>query len=155
MSATEILPNIWLGNWKCLKDSAFLKGKNIQVIFNCSRNIPFPKGYEGEKGIRIDVDDSLQQADIQRLTLFLEPAAKKIAHYYAQSKPILIHCYAGKQRSATILAAFIMRYTKLNAITTIKLIQSKRPNAFQPGINFRESLLEFEKKFGEDQFEAL
>ena len=39
--ADEILPGLWLGNLEASQDTAFLKEKRIDAVFNCTKNLPF------------------------------------------------------------------------------------------------------------------
>ena len=57
-NADEILPKLWLGNAKSSMDENFIRSKNITVVFNCTKNLPFspiiPIKY------RVPVDDNLE-----------------------------------------------------------------------------------------------
>ncbi len=57
----------------------------------------------------------------------------------------MIFCYKGRQRSATLIAAFLMEYTKISWENSVKMIQTKNPEAFKPQINFAKSLIQFSK----------
>ena len=56
---------------------------------------------------------------------------------------IFIHCFAGVQRSASVVVAYLSRYTGLSLDESIKCVLSKRPIIFQPMCNFRPSLDRF------------
>ena len=53
---------------------------------------------------------------------------------------IYIHCHAGMQRSACVVAAYLIRYYKMTPQEAVYFIRSKRPIAFTPFINFQKSL---------------
>jgi dual specificity MAP kinase phosphatase len=139
----EILPNLWLSGYKYALNPSFLKDKNIKLIINCTNTVKFIKDMDHIKKVRIPVDDNLQQDQIQLLTTYLDKTSILIENYYKHLQPILVHCYAGKQRSATIIAAYIMKMTKLDTKEIIALIQSKKSNAFKPSINFIQSLNDY------------
>ena len=40
-NAHEIIPRLWLGNVKASMDEDFIRQKNIGVVFNCTKNLPF------------------------------------------------------------------------------------------------------------------
>ena len=62
------------------------------------------------------------------------------------NKKIFVHCYAGKQRSATIVCAYIMKYLNLSYKCSIELMKSKRIVVFTPLPNFDDALRLFEDK---------
>ena len=140
----EILPNLWLSGHKYAKNKGFLRSKNIKLIINCSTNIDFVDGLDDIKKIRIPVNDSLQEKDIQLLTKYLPKTSLLIEKYFNNLDPVLVHCYAGKQRSATVITSFIMKQTNLDIKMLIALIQMKKSNAFRPCINFMQSLKDYQ-----------
>jgi protein-tyrosine phosphatase len=135
----EILPNLWLSSRKYALNKKFLKKKNIKLIINCTKTIDFIDLKNISK-VRVNINDSLKDEDIDKLTDLLPKIIEIIEKFYLNLNPILVHCYAGKQRSATIIAGFIMKTTSLSIKQCIAFIQSKKKNAFRPGINFLKSL---------------
>jgi protein-tyrosine phosphatase len=63
--------------------------------------------------------------------------------------PVLVHCAAGMQRSAAIVAMYIIATSGYKVENAIQYIQSKRPIAFTPSPNFLKSIQIFEKNFDE------
>ena len=63
-----------------------------------------------------------------------------------ENKPVLVHCYAGRQRSASLIAAYLIYKYNYTLDEAYKLIISKRPQAFHygKGFNFNKSLLEYQ-----------
>lgn len=143
MSVSEIIPNLWLGNIIISKNKAFYDEHDIKIVINCSKDIPFYCNYT--KNIRIPVDDNLKKEEIDRLYKYLDVTSDYINKQLLKNIPILVHCYAGKQRSASIISAYLMKYASMSLKDSILSIQSKRKQAFEPGINFKQALLKFEK----------
>jgi protein-tyrosine phosphatase len=64
-----------------------------------------------------------------------------------QGHNILIHCHAGMQRSAAIMAMFLIATRGYSAQQAITYVQEIRPIAFRPQANFRNSIAEFDKTY--------
>ncbi len=140
--ASEIIPNLWLGNVLDSRNALFMKDKD--VVINCSKNIPFYS--KTAKNVRIKVDDDLKKEEIINMFKYLDNATELINKYLLKNKSIFVHCYAGKQRSATIICAYLMRYLKLSYKETTELVKSKRFIIFTPLPNFDEALKHYEDK---------
>ena len=110
ISVDEIIPGLWLGNYKAALDIDFLKQNKIDLIINCTPNIPF---INNEKSLnietyRIPVNDSLLERDFILMEKYLKIAIPMLLQKYTiENKKILIHCHMGKQRSAILTAALL------------------------------------------------
>lgn len=141
MSVCEILPNLWLGSIIIAKNNEFFQDHDIDIVINCSTDIPFYSNYT--KNIRVKVNDNEEESEINKMTQYLNVMSDFICKNLQLHKKILVHCYAGKQRSATIIAAYLMKYASMKLDDAIASIKSKRPNAFSPKANFQQSLDEY------------
>lgn len=143
--AHEIIPRLWLGNMKASMDEDFIKQQNIQVVFNCTKNLAFspiiPVKY------RIPVDDNLKEEEIRNMELWSPEIAFKILSEYQQGRIILVHCAAGRQRSAASVAFFLIAHLKMRAYDAIRYIKERRSVAFFPNANFERSIDYFDRRF--------
>lgn len=149
-----IYPRLWLGNINISKDISFIKDNQIDVIVNCTPDIPFIE-LENENGIekiRIPVEDSLLEKDIILMEEYMKSVIPQLIEHYKNNKKILIHCYAGKQRSAILMAALLFKLHQndqnLNLIKTnektkeelaeyvFSIILANRPQAFTFGYRY-------------------
>ena len=143
MSVCEILPNLWLGNIKIASTSAFYINHNINCVINCSKDIEF---FDKKcNNIRISVNDDLKKKEIDNLLLYLDKSSDLIYEQLINNNCILVHCYAGIQRSASVILAYLIKYANVSLYEGVQLIQSKRFQAFTPGINFLNTLQKYEK----------
>ncbi len=144
-NANEIIPRLWLGNVRASRDENFIRSKNIQVVFNCTKNFEFspkiPIKY------RIPIDDNLMEDEIRNMELWSNEIAFKIMSEYLDGKTILVHCAAGIQRSAASVAFFLIAFLRLRALDAMKMIKEKRPIAFTPRANFGRAIDYFDRKF--------
>jgi protein-tyrosine phosphatase len=107
----------------------------------CSSDLIIPTKY------RVPVDDNLQEDEIRNMELWSTEIAYKIIAEYVQGKSILVHCAAGKQRSAASVAFMLIAYLKIRGMDAINQIKEKRPVAFLPRANFARSIDYFDRKF--------
>lgn len=151
MSANEIIPNLWLGDHVAAQSSEFFNRMNIQLIVNCSKDIPFSEDLpKGCKKIRIPVHDNLKEEEINHLSEWSFKIITNIWDEYKQGKPVFIHCYAGVQRSAAVVAMFLIFYFRCSVDEAVKKIRQRRPIAFQPKINFLKSIYFFERGINDE-----
>ena len=139
----EILPGLWIGDAAAAKNLRFLKNKNITCIINCTENIPFLEDDLIVHKIRLSVKDNLEKAEITKLYKLLNSTINKIYSILPDHR-ILIHCQAGRQRSATVIAAYLMKFGNLSKKEAIEVLQSKRLTCFRPGVNFEPALDRFQ-----------
>ena len=143
--AHEIIPRLWLGNVKASTNEAFIVKNQIQVVFNCTKDLPFspiiPIKY------RIPVDDNLQENEIYNMELWSSEIAFKIMAEYRKGYPILVHCMAGMQRSAAAVAFTLIAYQHIHALDAMRHIKQIRPIAFTPRANFGRSIDYFDRIF--------
>jgi len=162
--------SIWLGNYKSALDPLFLKEHEISVIINCTADLPYiydvidpiEHGLQRLETFRIPVYDSLLDHDIYIMEEYLHVVLPFILKKcLSEHKNILIHCHAGAQRSAVVVAAVLFVLIDNNIMTfdkipnkkdksklmkhIIKYILDKRPRAFSYGfrVNFKTSLESF------------
>ena len=146
--ANEIIPNLWLGNARASMSEQFIAENGIQVVFNCTKNLPFspmiPIKY------RIPVDDNLEEEEIRNMELWSSEIAFKIMAEYKQGRHILVHCMAGMQRSAASVAFMLIAHLNMRGIDAMKMIKEKRNIAFHPKANFGRSIQYFDQRFHEE-----
>ena len=140
-TATEIIPNLWIGNILNSKNKEFLS--NIDIVINCSKNIIFSS--DKTKNLRVPIDDNLEKKEIVNLYKYLDPITKYIQKNLLSGKRILVHCYAGKQRSASVICAYLIKYLKISYKEASEYMKSKRMIVFTPLPNFDGALKLFEK----------
>jgi protein-tyrosine phosphatase len=146
---TKILPKLYLGNFQAAKDADFFKDKKIKAVLNCTKDIP--NHFACKKDIeymRIPVDDSLKETDIKKMYNFLPVIVEFIhKHIALQGNNIFVHCYAGRQRSAISVSAYLVAKLGMTPAEACKFVMDKRKEAFHFGLslNFEDSLNKYYK----------
>lgn len=146
-NAHLILPRLWLGNKKAAHDTDFLRSQKISMVVNCTKDIPFAAAPGVKLRMRVPVDDNLQKKEIQNLAQWSPEIIYKIVHAWNQGHVILIHCYAGVQRSAAVMAMTLIALRQMTTDSAMRYIRACRPIAFFPAANFIFSIRYFESLF--------
>jgi hypothetical protein len=63
--ANLIIPRLWLGNKKAAEDTTFLQENNINVVFNCTKTLPFAPCVERQYRVPVDDNDVLHRAQME------------------------------------------------------------------------------------------
>ena len=140
MILVEIVPNIWLGD---IDGEKYKSNIGIKYVVNCSKDLSFLNNYDEYKGI---VKNSLDKYEILKFYEYICETTKFIYKNMVKDEPTLIFCENGNQKSASVIAAFLIKYGNHSKETAIKSIRSKYKSAFYPDINYIYSLEMFEKK---------
>lgn len=140
--ARRVAPNVWVGSRADAADPTFMRRNDIRLIVNCTRDVPmfFERTI---KSYRVPVDDSPDDADA--MARYLPIAALMIDDAVRYGHNVLVHCYAGMNRSATVAAAYLMFSRDMSAAQAVAAIRRVKPECFQPN-NFASSLATWEAK---------
>lgn len=143
-NATEILPGVWLGNIQSALDTHFLHDKQIKCIINCTERHPFSNDPIIEIKYRLPVKDNQNESEINKFSQLINKTVNEIKKNLS-TRNILVHCYAGQQRSPAILVAFLMKYGQMDIESAISAIKSKKSDIFHPKCNFSDALIIYQK----------
>ena len=146
--AHEIIPGIWLGNKRAALNDKWLIEKNITVVFNATKDVPFST--KVKKQYRIPVDDNLQPEEIRNMTLWSHEIIYNLLKEMNTGATVLVHCAAGMQRSAAIVAMFLIVKRGYSWNQAITYIQNIRSIAFRPSANFEESIIAFDNSYHQE-----
>lgn len=128
-SYNKISSFLYLGNIDSLKDQ-----DKFHLIVNCTKHIPL--AVKCKETIRISVHDHPNECDNMMTHMNHTHVLERIHHCRMNKQSVLIHCHAGMQRSAGVLACYLVHYYKMTPDEAIRFIKHKRPIAFYPQANF-------------------
>lgn len=116
-----IIPNLYLGSIDEASDIKWLNNNNIDVIYNVAEEVPtfFSRYIQTYKL-------PLQDHSDQNITTTLPLSFSIIHNSLGRRKNILVHCYAGVSRSASIVIAYIMARFNLSFDDALSYVKSKR-----------------------------
>jgi len=141
---TEVISGLWIGDREDALNAKWLKQNKITVIINCTKSVPFLDSPDSGliHVLRVAVHDNLEPEEIEKMQKYLEPVSAKIAEWLPNHN-ILVHCYAGRQRSSSIILAYLIRYGELCLDEAIKYLRTKKIDTCLPKFNFYGSFDNF------------
>jgi protein-tyrosine phosphatase len=140
----EIFDHLYLG------DAGFIFENNLPelgLIVNCCPEVTIKYKNLNTKPdvVYLKFNDDPDESD-KLLKILDESKILNIMHdYVTRGKNVLVHCAMGVQRSATIVACYLLKYYKADINTTILHIKHRRPQSFENGVNFTKVLQHFRK----------
>ena len=140
--ADEIVPRLWLGNKHAAADETWLKEHGVTVVFNCTKTLPFAESIR--RMYRVPVDDNLEPEEIANMGAWAAETQVKLVKEYKSGRNILVHCHAGMQRSAAVVAMFLISMYGMSADEAMAFIKSKRSVAFFPAANFEKAIRQWD-----------
>ncbi|CAD8133904.1 unnamed protein product [Paramecium pentaurelia] len=129
--------NLYLGNLNSIEEDN-LKAKFIKAVITAARGVNTTIKNVNHYIIEADDDDNFQIIQhFQKSIKFIEQNLK--------STNVLVHCFAGVSRSATIVCAYLMKIEKKDSETILIKMKALR-HQVNPNEGFRNQLKLFEKK---------
>ena len=65
---------------------------------------------------------------------------EKIHESLQEKEPVLVHCFAGMQRSSAVIGLYLIKYHHFTPAECIGFIRQRRPVAFFGGANFLRAM---------------
>jgi len=145
-SADEVWPGVWIGNKGAALKVGHEGGLEVSHMLNCAGGEP--EGYCCSRGLRgagsvkprltrlqqLGVNYSelaLRDEESEEILEKLGPAADWIERALQGGGQVLVNCYAGTSRSATVVLAFLITHRGLSlkeALVAVKRCRDIRPN---------------------------
>lgn len=131
----EIVENLFVGG-----AGAANNRYGFSLIVNCTKNsdISFPT--ECKHRIRINIDDSPKDHDKLFRLIEESRALDEIHSALRRGEKVLVHCFAGSQRSCAVVACYLIKYYSIPVNHAIEYIKQKRPIAFYGNVNFKTGI---------------
>jgi dual specificity phosphatase 12 len=107
---SEIIPGLYISNWFASNNENIMEEYNIKLVITLEtrgkpRNILNYYNKNKIHHIHYYLDDH-PNADIKR---FFDHSESIISEYIRNNKNVLVHCYAGISRSATIVLNYLLK----------------------------------------------
>lgn len=135
--ANEIIQNLWLGNRNSPTESDNLIKNNIKLIINCSKDIMYNVDHNIQV-IRLPIHDMNSVESNQILADKINYLTFIINIYLKNNIGVLIHCYAGVQRSATVVLCYLLKEKSMSLDMAKAIMKEKRSIVFFPYPTFNQ-----------------
>jgi len=132
----EIIPNLFLGDL----EGALANKDNFDIIINLStyKYVTIPLQYF------ISIEDTPKQEIVE----YINVCNKIIEDGLKNNKKILVHCFAGKSRSSSIILGYLMTTRNWTYEEAFDFVNKQRTsdNPIQPNVGFIYQLKKFVTK---------
>ena len=128
----KIMDYLYIGNIDSLKfESTF------SLIVNCTREIECVRIKDC---IQLPLRDDPGESDKMLHYINEKGVLEKIYETINRKENVLVHCYAGMQRSCAVVACYLVKYYNISPTTAIEFIKKNRPVAFFYNVNFMKTI---------------
>lgn len=136
--ATQIIDKLWLGAISSACNRQALHDHNIELIVTAflGSTADFPYDFNYERAKLRDVENEDILTDIENLLPIIH-------RNLVEGKSVLVNCRYGRSRSATIVAAYLIRYRNMGVDEALDFIKNKRSQV-NPNDGYIEQLRKFE-----------
>ena len=131
------MDHLYLGSVGAAYNLQILKGLNITHILTVCECLPpkFPTDF-AYKIIAVTDEPTT------KLSNHFKDALDFIKNAIAEGKNVLVHCFAGVSRSASVVIAYLMKYHKMEFNAAVSFVRAKRP-WINPNYGFQAQLRRF------------
>jgi len=158
-SADEVWPGVWIGNKGAALKVGHEGGPEVNYMLNCAggRREGFccSRGLRGAGSVKPELmrlqelgvnysELALRDEESEDIFEKLRPAADWIENALQGGGQILVNCYAGTSRSATVVLAFIITHRGLSLKEALVAVKTRRD--IRPNDGFLRQLLLYESQ---------
>lgn len=135
----KVFGQMYLGSLRSAQSLKVYQDLGIGYVLTCGRGLSvlIPPGMEQLELIVDDTPDSDMSSFFAQAHEFIEKQNKT-------NKGILVHCFAGLSRSATVVASYLMKYRGMRRDDAIAFIKKARPS-IHPNDGFMLQLQKYEE----------
>lgn len=134
MILVEILPNLYLGD---SEGSKYKSQLGIESQINCQRDLK-DVGITNE--YVYDIKKNIEHYELVKMYQYLLECVNFINKNVINDKSTLVYCENGNQKASTVIAAYLIKYGRVDTDTAVRMMRTKNKTSFYPNIDFYNSL---------------
>ncbi|KAG5677145.1 hypothetical protein PVAND_006927 [Polypedilum vanderplanki] len=139
---SEILPTLYLCGACAVVRPETLEQLEIKFVINATVELPdTPLPDDRPEYMRVPIKDVRESNLIE----FFDQVADKIEKTRKKDGKSLVHCVAGVSRSASLVIAYLMKYSNMSLKQAFHHVRSIRPQV-RPNVGFFKQLIEYEQR---------
>lgn len=138
----QVLDFLFIGSLRTAQEQRVYDDLQITRVVTCGLGMSITLG-EGMDQLLLGLADTVDA----NLSGHLQKGVDYIADAKAKNEKVLVHCFAGLSRSASLVCAYLMREYRWSFEKSLDFIRLARPNAC-PNDGFVKQLEAFEKQLG-------
>ncbi|XP_077248101.1 dual specificity protein phosphatase 1-like isoform X2 [Tasmannia lanceolata] len=141
----QIEEGLFLGSVGVACNKVALKSLNVTHILTVAKSLDpaYPNDFIYKKIEVFDTPDTNLKQHFDECFNFIEEGKQN-------GGGVLVHCFAGRSRSVTIIVAYLMKKHRMSLSQALDLVRSKRPQ-ISPNQGFMLQLQDFEKSLQVDE----
>lgn len=96
---------------------------NIKAVFTIMKDAQIDKLELPKEFIELHIKIPAEDLDEYKISEHFDSLTEMIKKELSKKNNVYVHCQAGASRSATIVAAYLIRYENMTSINAIKLLK--------------------------------
>ena len=137
----EIIPNLWLGNYKSACNKTFLNEYKIKNIVTIMDNFDKKCKFNNITYFTIPIKDEFV-CNLNLNNLF-DTTSLFIKKCLDKGESVLVQCKKGHHRSAALIVAFLIKYKNYDFVKSVEYINKLRPYALRRDTCMSKNLFKY------------
>jgi len=138
----QVLDWLFIGSLRTAQEQRVYDDLNITRVVTCGTGMSITLG-DGMDQLLLALADTVDA----KLSGHLQRGIDYIADAKAKHEKVLVHCFAGLSRSASLVCAYLMRENRWTYAQSLDFVRAARPNVC-PNEGFVRQLIAYEQDLG-------